>query len=373
VEVLGIDLARFVAATMVVMWHFAAKPWLDPQAATISPLMPGATAAIPPGAWVSAIGWVGVQIFFVISGAVIAFSAGRASNRRAFVISRFARLWPAMVVCGAVCSVLSMVFWHTGVMRALAGFAGSLVLSPVGPWFSGQVWTLPVEVAFYALVCVVGVGRRARLEGLAWALALASGAYWMTQTLWPGVLSGVNPHLLAIMLLPHGCYFALGIALARGHAEGSVRWALMAVSIGTAWLEISARYGVELGRTPCHPGALVPYLAWLGAVLFIIGSFAWAAPIHAAFARQSRILRLMGAVTYPLYLAHYQVGGPVYAALITRGWSVWGAFVPAYALAVAVALILARYVEAPMQRVVKTVLNRRRLGPEGQGIPARFV
>jgi peptidoglycan/LPS O-acetylase OafA/YrhL len=175
-EILGIDLARFVAATMVVIWHFAGKPWLDPQGATITPLMPPAPPSIPPGAGFSSIGWIGVQVFFVISGAVIAFSA-RARNRRAFLISRITRLWPAMVVCACLCTVLSMVFWHVAPRRALVQLAGSLMFSPVGPWFSGQVWTLPVEVVFYALVCAVGVGTQARrLEGVAWALALASGA-----------------------------------------------------------------------------------------------------------------------------------------------------------------------------------------------------
>jgi peptidoglycan/LPS O-acetylase OafA/YrhL len=81
-EILGIDLARFVAATMVVIWHFAGKPWLDPQGATITPLMPPAPPSIPPGAGFSSIGWIGVQVFFVISGAVIAFSAARAQPPR---------------------------------------------------------------------------------------------------------------------------------------------------------------------------------------------------------------------------------------------------------------------------------------------------
>jgi peptidoglycan/LPS O-acetylase OafA/YrhL len=60
------------------------------------------------------------------------------------------------------------------------------------------------------------------------------------------------------------------------------------------------------------------------AVLFILASFLWRDTVATAFARQSRAITLMGKVTYPLYLVHYQVGGPLYAALAHRGWSVWG-------------------------------------------------
>jgi peptidoglycan/LPS O-acetylase OafA/YrhL len=57
----------------------------------------------------------------------------------------------------------------------------------------------------------------------------------------------------------------------------------------------------------------------------------------------------MGKVTYPLYLVHYQVGGPLYAALAHRGGRC-GGFVPAYGLAVVAAAGIALLVEPPMQR-----------------------
>jgi exopolysaccharide production protein ExoZ len=376
-DILGIDLARFMAATMVVIWHFAAKPWLAPQGATITPLMPPAPASIPPGAWFGSIGWIGVQVFFVISGAVIAFSATRARDRRAFLISRITRLWPAMLVCAGLCTVLSMAFWHVGAGRASVLLLKSLVFSPVGPWFSGQVWTLPVEVAFYALVCVVGVGTQARrLEGLAWGLALASGGYWLACTLWPGAMTGVSRHLPLVTLLPHGCYFALGIAIARGGVAGRfpVRLlALMTLTIATAWLEIPARAAIDLGASPYHPAPLVAPLVWSGTVLFILMSFLWRDVIATALARQSRVIRLMGMVTYPLYLVHYQVGGPVYALLVHRGWSTWGAFLPAYVLSVTVAGGIALLLEPPMQKALKAMLERELRWWPGREISTKLV
>ncbi len=362
VEVLGIDITRFVAATLVIMWHFAGKPFLSPATATIRSLMPLAGATIPPGAMLTSIGWIGVQIFFVISGAVIAFSAGRAESRKAFLVNRFARLWPGMLASASLCSVLSIIFWHTGVAEQTRRLAGSLIFSPVGPWFSGQVWTLPVEVAFYAVVGVFVVGGgTSRLERVAWCLAVWSAAYWAVGTVWLDAFSRLNDHLQAFVLLRHGCYFALGIAIAKASTSGYTpgRLFLLSLTAATACLEITARLAGELGTSPYRPATLIPCSVWLGAVLLIIASFRWHDRLNAAIARFAWFIQGLGALTYPLYLVHYQTGGPIYAFLIARGWSVWGAFLPAYGVAIGVALVIVVYVERPMRRQIKARLKTR--------------
>jgi peptidoglycan/LPS O-acetylase OafA/YrhL len=113
----------------------------------------------------------------------------------------------------------------------------------------------------------------------------------------------------------------------------------MALAMATGWLEIMTRAGVELGQAPYRPAMLVAPLMWSGAVLFILASFLWRDAVATALARQSRAITLMGKVTYPLYLVHYQVGGPLYAALAHRGGRC-GGFVPAYGLAVVAAGVL---------------------------------
>lgn len=201
VQILGIDVIRFFAATSVVVWHFMGKPFLTPERATLHPLMPDAGPSIPFGVEQIWFGWIGVQIFFVVSGVVIAFSAERATPR-SFFIGRFVRLWPVMAISASICTLLSMIFWKTSITTAALRLFSSLTFFPLGPWFSGQVWTLPIEIVFYSLVWLLILGKRIDwIERLAWGICLASFSYWIARS------SGLIPAImhLRLFLLFHGC------------------------------------------------------------------------------------------------------------------------------------------------------------------------
>lgn len=71
----GLDVVRFAAALMVAIYHFGY--WI-PATGKVEAL---------------SFGWVGVEIFFVISGFVIAFSAERKSAA-AYAKSRFSDYAP---------------------------------------------------------------------------------------------------------------------------------------------------------------------------------------------------------------------------------------------------------------------------------------
>lgn len=120
----------------------------DPSRAAFAPIEP-----------LAASGWVGVQIFFVISGFVIAFSAC-GKNARRFVRGRAERLYPAAWICATVTLLLSVETGHDDAGTG-ADYFRSMLLLPVGPWVSGVYWTLAVEMSFYGLVAVVFAWRGA--------------------------------------------------------------------------------------------------------------------------------------------------------------------------------------------------------------------
>ncbi|MER9864925.1 hypothetical protein [Mesorhizobium sp. M0185] len=73
-RLVGLDLLRIFAAFSVMLFHFAYWSWAPTVASTPKSITGGALQypeLIPFSWW----GWVGVEIFFVISGFVIAFSA----------------------------------------------------------------------------------------------------------------------------------------------------------------------------------------------------------------------------------------------------------------------------------------------------------
>lgn len=75
----GVDILRFLAAVMVMFYHYGFWVWAFPDGVSAR-----ATGGIPPHPEMALVGsgWVGVQIFFVISGFVIAFSAENSTPLR---------------------------------------------------------------------------------------------------------------------------------------------------------------------------------------------------------------------------------------------------------------------------------------------------
>lgn len=353
--VYGIDLVRFAAASFVMLYHFSAKPFLVPEASSLKAVLggvdPGAAPAHP--LWW---GWIGVQIFFVISGAVISFSAARASPA-GFFVGRAARLWPALLICVAIIAVLNLGWWGHTPGREFGLALRSLLFWPPGPWVSGQIWTLPIEVAFYGLVWVMILARaRHRLEVLAWVLGLASFSFWLLHAAGLVTTGGLQTWLL----LQHGVYFALGVTVMAAGVGGLTpgRSVLAALCVVGAWLEVSsttAREAPGLGFSP-----LMPFLVWAVTCLVIWGSVRastrvarWIEPR----AGLARTVRTIGLVTYPLYLVHLQPGGLIMAAALRAGVPGWAAVGCACLVAIVLATVIARLIEPPVHRAVKRLIE----------------
>src|SRR6185437_224924 len=119
-QLVGLDLIRFSAAAMVVAFHLFAG-----------------TALAPNTRW----GWVGVEVFFVLSGFVIAYSAAASSAGR-FLRNRAVRLMPAVWLCGSATAAMWLV--RGGEPELGRRYLDTLVLWPTGPWVDPVYWTLPV-------------------------------------------------------------------------------------------------------------------------------------------------------------------------------------------------------------------------------------
>jgi len=113
-------------------------------------------------------GSLGVQLFFMISGFVISYTLQRTTGFWAFHVNRFARLFPAMLLC----SLLTYGFacWiDYPVAFPRAHFSENLLpgLTFINPqlwslvfradfhWINGSYWTLWTEVQFYLLASII--------------------------------------------------------------------------------------------------------------------------------------------------------------------------------------------------------------------------
>jgi peptidoglycan/LPS O-acetylase OafA/YrhL len=310
----AIDLLRLLSALAVLAYHYGSAfgRLPDPHAAAWArtPLPEGWLA----GTWC---GWIGVELFFVISGCVIAGSA-KGSSAGAFIAKRAARLFPAAWICASLTLVALLLAGASGPL--FSEWRGAMTLWPTGPWIDGVYWTLGVEIAFYALVAARLAWRRVDgLEPLALALAGISLAYWLVVASGSLPAAWVQPRVADLLLLTHGAFFALGIfiraALDKGMTRG--RALAMALCLLPAAIEITAhavRSARELGieASPLAPMAI-----------FAVGVAAMLAAhrLQPLLARRLRPGWAMaaGLATYPLYLLHQAAGTAVIAALARAG------------------------------------------------------
>ncbi|WP_212523056.1 acyltransferase [Actibacterium sp. MT2.3-13A] len=290
----GIDLLRWCAAILVVVFHLQAFGWSAPEFPAQRPA--AAFDWLAPYGW---FGWVGVQIFFVISGFVIAASA-KGARAGAFLLRRAIRVFPALWAASLIALAVRAA-WGEPLGALMGDFSRSVILSPWGPHIDGVIWTLVVEAAFYGLIAAMLAWRGAdlRFDRLAYALGGASTLFLLLQ-------AGVGTDLFGrfhfdVLLLRHGVFFALGMLIWAMHSEGRSQARLATAGLFAATGVVQLESQVPEGKA-----LLLPALAWSGGVALMLVSLRW----DGGLSRPGRasVIRQLGLMTYPLYLCHFTLG-----------------------------------------------------------------
>lgn len=273
-QILGLDLLRFAAAAMVAVFHVGPSGGVQ-------------------GFW---FGWVGVPVFFILSGFVIANSAQNATPG-SFLKNRIVRLMPAVWICATLTFALLAATDNAGIV---VPYLKSLVLWPVGPWIQYVYWTLPVEAAFYVAVflTLLTVGK-ARLSAVLMAMGAASSLYWASRA--AGIETGLDGNIVRYLLLEHGCLFAAGGLLRACLMDRATPLRLGAIAIATL-AGLTQTWFTWQAIEPRGPAA-VPIGVVLAAVAVIVASV----KLNRA-SRHADTIRLIGLTTYPLYLIHMTLG-----------------------------------------------------------------
>lgn len=98
-------------------------------------------------------GYIGVDLFFMISGFVIMLSTEKDSSVRSFIVKRFFRLYPVYLVCLLACALIITKPIDINYLKAL--FFINLDFEKSAPWFGYSVistaWTLTYEIIFYII------------------------------------------------------------------------------------------------------------------------------------------------------------------------------------------------------------------------------
>lgn len=327
---------RFATAVGVAVFHQMFWSW-----AWVSVGVPGferyvaADVLYPSAAPFTWFGWVGVEVFFVISGFVIANSASKSSPTE-FLLGRALRLYPAVWVCATATLLVLVLFGSGKASELIVPYIHAMTLVPKGvthQWLDGVYWTLAAEVAFYGLVFCAMLTKTITLRHLAFGLTIYSAVFNAVALL---VLSCTTPsdlpYLVILMfrvpcaafLLSHGCFFALGIWLFISANRELTALERIAVAVtvvsGAAEIYFFASFFLTSISAIADQSALVPIMVWLAAV----GLIAWCASRNrrattTASREAPAYWRTLGLITYPLYLTHNVTGTAIIRVLVDAG------------------------------------------------------
>lgn len=331
-----IDLVRCMAAMVVAFFHLGTQ-WPSMHNKQVLSIVAG----YPNYSHFDGLfffGFVGVQVFFVISGYVISVSSiGR--DPRSFLIGRALRLLPILWIAATIGAVIQIA--KPGILLL---WLRTMVIFPVSPWVDDVIWTLVVEVMFYGTVWLLLMfvnDVRSALIRLAYILTVVSLVYLLSE-LFIGKFSNWLPTLL---LLRHGSYFALGIFIWAGLrpiAILSVAACVVEIVLATAGRNISA-------LVPHSP--VVPIIFWLMSLVII-----WWGSQNLRASVQPWI-RTAGLMTYPIYLIHQTVGGlAIYAA--SRMFPADIALVVGLAFMLFVSWLIVKFIEPEIRPALRAVLER---------------
>ncbi len=350
-------------------------------------------------------GWVGVEIFFVISGFVIANSASSSSPAQ-FLIGRALRLYPAVWVCATATLLVLLFFGNGQASEFIMPYIHAMLLVPEGVTKQSLdvvYWTLAAEMAFYVLVFFAMQTKRITLRHFAfgltvWSAVFNAGALLVLLCTTPvnlPTLSPANlPYLVILMfrvpcaafLLNHGCFFALGIWLfiSANRPLTAIERVAVAVTCLSGAAEIYFFASFLLTCIPAIAGqsAFVPILVWAAAV----GLIAYDAnrnrrPAAVTSREAPSFLRTLGLITYPLYLTHNVIGTEVIRVLINAGFNDTAAVWVALALLVLACWFICTMIEPAVRgAMMKTIsyfglfpermpASRRTLFARGMGLP----
>ncbi|MBN8615320.1 MAG: acyltransferase [Deltaproteobacteria bacterium] len=311
-------------------------------------------------------GFIGVDIFFVISGYLISTIVFGQAERDSFSILEFyrrrvRRIFPGLTVLMIAVLVAGALLLYADELRNLGAhlsagsfFASNLLLWRESGYFDESaelkpllhLWSLGIEEQFYLfwpLLAWVGTRRRGALPWLAAAVVISS----MAAEIW---LMSRNANTAFYLPISRFWELACGGLLAwvdmdptRRARSWLRRYSAPASTLGALTLLVSL--------LAIHPGLAFPgWWAWgpvAGAMLLIGSGSSDASPHWPHRLLASRPMVQVGLISYPLYLWHWPL--LAFAAIVLGQTAPASYRVTAMVAAVLLAWLTYRFVERPFR------------------------
>lgn len=294
-----IDLFRFIAAVGVMFYHYTSLYRIQqPDGSYLRPF--------PGVAEITKFGYLGVDLFFIISGFVIILTVQRSSFIH-FIKSRITRLYPAYWFCLTL-TFLVITIW--GGIKYNATFKQFLINGTMlngftkVPYVDGVYWSLYVELKFYLLVALFLLINTVKKINLNYFII-----FWFMLSLAFPFLEHLSSPVIRILksafILDYSPLFIAGILYFKTYKEGFKLIYLPALIV---CLALSIYHGINkmqdveaLYDLSYSPYSIALFLLSFNVLMFLVSNQKLQA------INSPKLLRL-GVMTYPLYLIHQKIG-----------------------------------------------------------------
>jgi peptidoglycan/LPS O-acetylase OafA/YrhL len=352
-----LDGLRAVAILMVVLFHYY---YLFPSSVEIS------YGKAIGEFMLFKYGYLGVMLFFSISGFVISQTLHGSNKPINFVVKRFSRLFPAMLVCSALTYVVSLISpqtYHASFYNFLPSLTFldprifNFIFRTDGfSWMDEAYWSLFTEIRFYTIAAIVFFTSKEKFHRNFLILALAIGVafpvaiyFQITQ-----VRSGLNFFFIANELpwfvFGIGCYY-----LHLKHNYKAAAYTLVSfLCLSFYILAITEKPYMPFDGTATFIGALIIFsLIFCAIKIRIVSNVLSFKPLTA-----------VGIASYSLYLLHQEIGQKIIQVIDSSlspdsAFAVLSPMIPIFTLTAAIifSLFLYRLYESPVNKRLNAYFN----------------
>lgn len=299
-------------------------------------------------------GYLGVDLFFIISGFVILMTA-RNSNLIDFGISRVSRLYPAYWVGIILTSVTILYFGGERfqitpfqVMANLTMLNGFFEI----PYVDGVYWSLLVELKFYIIIAFVLLFNKIKhIKTVSYILMGIA----ILQLILPFGESPLPLKLLYYFTFPRwSSYFIAGMFFFLIKSEKKTGYYMIPVAI--CYL-ISLKYAfLKADAYNDAYNGIFSYLT-VAVLISIFYVFMFLISIDRLSFLNKKLFLSLGMLTYPLYLIHQNIGFIALNSLhpFFNKWVLLFLLISAMLI---ISFLISRYIEKPMGSYIRQSLKK---------------
>lgn len=292
-----LDYGRFIAAIFVVLYHYTFNGIANGKITSITHMNDVIDF--------SKYGYLGVELFFMISGYVIFYSAQNSSASK-FAVSRAIRLYPAYWVALILTSVVTW-FWGNALMtvsipQVVVNF--TMFQSYLGyGHVDGVYWTLVYEVMFYAavfLLLLCGLQNSLSSIFIGWPIVMAVALLLGLKNI--PFLSG------------YFYYFAAGslFALIKQKPDWRTGISLMVAFLLCISFSSGKAASLTISKNVLHSDYVITLIITMFFIFFLVLNTKKSASFKLPMAQT------LGAMTYPVYLIHAHIGYMIISKFATE-------------------------------------------------------